>query len=350
MANTHTQANTRSSDAERADRKRTQAEPEFRYVGELAGAVNALDSLLDDPGMELPVEKHAGVLGDVRFAHPANASRKARVASHLQQTHGNAYVQRLLDSNKTQARPPVDRVNGEYEPDLNRKAEAMASPRSVGVKRQPIQASVSKDDSEKEAASERIAGADRSGMRGTSGTATIQLQAERGSEESTASAGNTAIVNAARARASGKVGKAYAQTSAIFHSPNGGLASKKASRTVKGEYDVEWGKCWKCNCFVYDALYKAGLNPPLNSDKHYYNPKNSLNLKYFKTISPRDVLPGDIVIYPSFGDNGHMEIITSPVKEEGPNYKLRSIGAHKNGVSEQLHSFIPPLFHFRRVK
>ena len=41
-------------------------------------------------------ERHAGLLSDDRFSHPANAGRKARAVARLQQLYGNRYVQRAL--------------------------------------------------------------------------------------------------------------------------------------------------------------------------------------------------------------------------------------------------------------
>ncbi|MFW6126445.1 MAG: DUF4157 domain-containing protein, partial [Chloroflexota bacterium] len=51
-------------------------------------------------------------------------------------THGNAYVQRLLDSKKVQAKLTVNPPNDEYEQEANRVAEAVASGPDASIQRQ----------------------------------------------------------------------------------------------------------------------------------------------------------------------------------------------------------------------
>ena len=77
-----------------------------------------------------------GVLRDGRFSHPANIGQKARVVSQLQHSHGNAYVQRLLDSKAIQAKLVVNPVNDQYEREADRVAEAVAPASGAAVQRQ----------------------------------------------------------------------------------------------------------------------------------------------------------------------------------------------------------------------
>ena len=96
MAEVERKTRSRGLDAEKVDERRRRGEPDLGYANELAGGLSVFDSLLADPGMELPVERRAAILGDDRFSHPANGTRKALSVIQLQRDYGNAYVQRIL--------------------------------------------------------------------------------------------------------------------------------------------------------------------------------------------------------------------------------------------------------------
>jgi len=66
------------------------------YAAELASEPALFDSLACDAAMELPEERRAAILGDARFSHPANGTRKALSMLQMQRDYGNAYVQRML--------------------------------------------------------------------------------------------------------------------------------------------------------------------------------------------------------------------------------------------------------------
>ncbi len=96
-----------------------------------------------DPGSEIAVDvpsaESPGVLRDGRFSHPANIGQKARVVSQLQRSHGNAYVQRLLESKAIQAKLVVNPVNDQYEREADRVADAVARAPDTSVQRQDEQ-------------------------------------------------------------------------------------------------------------------------------------------------------------------------------------------------------------------
>lgn len=78
--------------------------PEPGYATDLAAEPALSSGLVCDPAMELPVERRAAILGDTRFSHPANGTRKALSMIHMQRDYGNAYVQRMLQRNEAGAR------------------------------------------------------------------------------------------------------------------------------------------------------------------------------------------------------------------------------------------------------
>ena len=86
--------------------------------------------------VDVPSPESPGVLRDGRFSHPANIGQKARVVSQLQHSHGNAYVQRLLDSRVVQAKLVVNPVNDQYEREADRVAEAVVPASGAAVQRQ----------------------------------------------------------------------------------------------------------------------------------------------------------------------------------------------------------------------
>ena len=136
MAEKATRATTHSRDAQKVDERKRRAEPDLGHAGDLAGALSVFDSLLAEPGMELPVEKHAAVLGDARFAHPANASQKARMVGRLQNDYGNAHVQRVVQSIGVQPKLVVSPPDDQFEREADRVADVAAKPADFHLQRQ----------------------------------------------------------------------------------------------------------------------------------------------------------------------------------------------------------------------
>ena len=93
-----TKAPTKGQDAEKAQERKRRPEPPVQEQAQgLGGEAVALGQMVGDSVMELPVERHAALLGDPRFAHPANAVQRARMVSELQRKYGNTYVQRMVN-------------------------------------------------------------------------------------------------------------------------------------------------------------------------------------------------------------------------------------------------------------
>jgi len=128
MADKGTRATTHSRDAEKVDERKRRAEPDLGHAFDLAGGLGVFDSLLAGPGMELPVEKHAALLGDARFAHPANSSQKARMVGRLQNDYGNAHVQRVVQSIGAQPSAVVGPADNRYDRDAHLTAGTVMEP------------------------------------------------------------------------------------------------------------------------------------------------------------------------------------------------------------------------------
>ena len=96
-----------------------------------------------DQGSQL-VGDHSALLDDARMAHSTTVNQRAQLLSGLQQTHGNAYVQRLLNSKGIQAKLTVNPPDDQYEKEADRVGEAVAkassSPMQRQVEEEPIQA------------------------------------------------------------------------------------------------------------------------------------------------------------------------------------------------------------------
>ena len=120
--------------AEKADEKRRRTEPELGYAGEMAGGEDIFASLLADPGMELPVDRHAAMFGDARFSHPANMSQRTRMVSQLQRDYGNAYVQRIMRRTESGIQHDMTRGNTDSIIVITRQPASVATiARSPGV-------------------------------------------------------------------------------------------------------------------------------------------------------------------------------------------------------------------------
>ncbi len=129
MGDTGTKATAHSHDAEKADEKKRRVGPDLEYANELDGESAVFESLLGDPAMELPVERHAAILGDARFSHPANGTRKALSMIQLQRDYGNAYVQRMLQRIETGAQHSP--TGGQTDTDLASQAVTSRQPTSA---------------------------------------------------------------------------------------------------------------------------------------------------------------------------------------------------------------------------
>lgn len=95
MADTQ-RKNSREQDSEKAQEKRKRPEPAPEYVKALADESIPLPRLFNVSAMELPIERHAALLGEPRFSHSANNAQKAGMVTELQGTYGNAYVQNVV--------------------------------------------------------------------------------------------------------------------------------------------------------------------------------------------------------------------------------------------------------------
>jgi hypothetical protein len=131
MAEGERRTRTQVLDVGKADEKKRHAGVETEYANEMAGESAILEGLLQDPAMELPVERHAAILGDARFSHPANGSRKALSMIQMQRDYGNAYVQRMLQRTEAGAQ---DSPNGR-QTDTSPPSQAVTS-------RQPTSATI----------------------------------------------------------------------------------------------------------------------------------------------------------------------------------------------------------------
>ncbi|MFO8009692.1 MAG: hypothetical protein R6U89_02655 [Dehalococcoidia bacterium] len=77
--------------------RKAEAAPDF-------GTASAtFEGLLGASAVDPPVDRHSSLLADPRLSHPANAVQRARIVSRIQESYGNAYVQRILGV--TQNRP-----------------------------------------------------------------------------------------------------------------------------------------------------------------------------------------------------------------------------------------------------
>jgi len=97
MADQSSKAPTQSPDAAKAQEKTRRPEPPVQEQAQgLGSEAVALGPLLGSSVMDLPVERHAALLGDPRISHPSNTLQRAQVMKELQQRYGNAHVQRVM--------------------------------------------------------------------------------------------------------------------------------------------------------------------------------------------------------------------------------------------------------------
>ena len=127
-----TKAPTKGQDAEKAQERTRRPEPPVQEQAQgLGGEAVALAPILGDSAMELPVERHAALLGDPRFSHPANAVQRARMVSELQRRYGNNYVQEVVTA--AQAKLKVDQSRHIYEQESDRVAEHVDGSESATI-------------------------------------------------------------------------------------------------------------------------------------------------------------------------------------------------------------------------
>ena len=79
-----------------------------------------------------PEERHAALL-----ARAHSADQRANTVMQLQQTYGNAYVQRLLSSLAIQTTLTVNAPNDVYEQEADRIADAVTGTADTQITRQP---------------------------------------------------------------------------------------------------------------------------------------------------------------------------------------------------------------------
>ena len=157
----------------------------------------------------------------------------------------------------------------------------------------------------------------------------------------------SAIITAAANRVSGEIGTSYNYPDpAWWYSPNGNLDSARlhpakweiaqgaTDPIPSSNYIINWGGTPTCNVFVYDVLYEAGYNPPLQLNKHYFNAEQTYNhvgkLKtYFEEVTDwSKVCPGDI-----YATGGHMEIVATTPDSEG---NFEGFGGHLTGAFRDM--------------
>ena len=73
------------------------AQPVQTAPDDLAAETSYLDALLGTSMLEPPIERHAEIMSDPRFFHPANAPTSSRIVNRLHQTYGNSHVQTVVD-------------------------------------------------------------------------------------------------------------------------------------------------------------------------------------------------------------------------------------------------------------
>ncbi len=101
-----------------------------------AGRHTEPESIKDHDDTSETSVANPGFLGDARSSHSANAAQRAQIMSGLQQSHGNAYVQRLLSSRAIQAKLTVSSPDDQYEQEADQVGDQVARAAIEGVQRQ----------------------------------------------------------------------------------------------------------------------------------------------------------------------------------------------------------------------
>ena len=141
-----TKAPTKGQDAEKAQERKRHPESAPEHTGAPAAEAISFAGLLGDSAMDLPVERHAALVGDPRFSAPVNAVQRAAILSELQRGYGNAYVQRVME------RIPIKKNDKPAEEKLGTQAgTSLLGQEDAHIQRAPTEA-VPQVDSETEAA------------------------------------------------------------------------------------------------------------------------------------------------------------------------------------------------------
>jgi len=111
--------------------QRTAAVPVLEKLGEYAVEPDLLTAFEGSLMREPSVERHTALL-----AGASTDAQRASLAIHLQQTYGNQYVQRLVESIEVQAKLTVSSPDDEYEREADRVADAVTRAPASSVQRQ----------------------------------------------------------------------------------------------------------------------------------------------------------------------------------------------------------------------
>jgi hypothetical protein len=87
---------------------------------------------------------------------------------------------------------------------------------------------------------------------------------------------------------------------------------------------------WKCNVFVGESFYRAGLPFPLNAQNHYMTANDVASQpRFFQQVGHlEDVRPGDVISISRKKDSGHLEIVTGVQRgANGEVVSIRSVAA-----------------------
>lgn len=114
---------------------------------------------------------------------------------------------------------------------------------------------------------------------------------------------NLVLLRAARARASGRIGRSYSNAGldGAFLSPNPGLAGASdapgrwETHDGRREHLVRWGAdFWKCSVYLQDVLYHAGFVPHMSDHDHYLVAGLVHRSDHFREHGRDRAAPGDV--------------------------------------------------------
>jgi len=117
-------------DAEKTPRKQKVKEPVVEKL-KAFGEVEPYSASLGNSMGESSQERHAALLANAK-----TEVQRANLAIHLQQTYGNRYMQRLVESLNIQAKLTVSQPDDEYEKEADRVADAVTSASTSDIQRQ----------------------------------------------------------------------------------------------------------------------------------------------------------------------------------------------------------------------
>ncbi len=111
-----------------------ESRPKKKAQQPLFDQLKAADEGMVDFLREPSVDRHAALLADVH-----SDEQRANLVTHLQQSYGNTYVQRLLNSRALQAKLTVNSPDDEYEREADRVANAVTQTPASEIQRQPLE-------------------------------------------------------------------------------------------------------------------------------------------------------------------------------------------------------------------